>query len=320
LTGNPAVVKVGLGAGGAAPVRVGAAPLDPATEGGIGSAVIDSAHGYAYFGTYSPSVVPAKVVKVALGAGSSAPARVTALTLDAGDRELCTGVIDPLGGYAFFGTDHTHPAKVFKIALGAGASPPVKVGELQLAAGSLGTGAYPPDGGNISAADADLYGELYLQSSVIDVSSGTAWFGTDTVPGQIVKVSLGDAFPPTSFYALPPCRILDTRDPNGPLAGPALAAGARRNFVATGTCGVPPTARSLSVNVTVTQPAAAGDIRLFPGDTFPKTTTTINFAAGQTRANNAILLLASDGSGTFGVQNDAAGLVHFIVDVNGWFE
>jgi hypothetical protein len=47
--------------------------------------------------------------------------------------------------------------------------------------------------------------------------------------------------------------------------------------------------------------------------------TSIAFGAGQTRANNDVLSLAADGTG-FKVRNGSAGAVHFILDVNGWFE
>ena len=76
----------------------------------------------------------------------------------------------------------------------------------------------------------------------------------------------------------------------------------------------------MSANVTVTAPSAAGDLRLYPPDLGVPLTTTINFRAGQTRANNAILLLSTDGSGMVGVHNDAPGTVHLILDVNGWFQ
>jgi hypothetical protein len=118
-----------------------------------------------------------------------------------------------------------------------------------------------------------------------------------------------------------PCRVLDTRNANGPLGGPALSgSGAQRTFTVAGTCGIPTSARTISVNLTVTQPAAAGNLGLFPGDGTPTGTSSINFAAGQTRANNAMLSLATDGTGSFGVQNNAAGTVHFILDVNGYFQ
>ncbi|MEA2694098.1 MAG: xanthomonalisin, partial [Acidobacteriota bacterium] len=120
------------------------------------------------------------------------------------------------------------------------------------------------------------------------------------------------------FYTLPPCRLVDTRNPAGPAGGPALAAAAQRTFSLSGLCGVPATARALSVNVTVVGPMAAGDLRLFPADQSTPNATTLNFAAGQTRTNNAILGLAWS-AGTATVQNDSAGTVDLIVDVNGYY-
>jgi hypothetical protein len=319
------LVKIALGAGNAPPQRVGAAPLD-ATETGIGSAVIDLARGYVYLGTASPQIVPAKVVKVRLETGNAAPTRLGALTLGPGERELATGVIDPAGGFAFFGSDHTHPAKIYKVSLGAGDALPTEVGVLQLAPGSLGTGVYPPDGGNISAADASLYGEIYLRSSVIDLAGGVggvggyAYWGTDTVPAQVVKVALGDPPAATDYFTLVPCRALDTRNPAGPQGGPALAAGGQRIFMLTEVCSIPTTARAVAVNVTVVGPPAAGDLRFFPGDGAVSMASTINFGPGQVRANNAVLPLAFSGAGTVGVRNDAAGTVDLVVDVVGYFQ
>ena len=45
----------------------------------------------------------------------------------------------------------------------------------------------------------------------------------------------------------------------------------------------------------------------------------INFTPGVTRANNAIVLLATNG-GTINVKNGSAGSVHFVLDVNGYFQ
>jgi hypothetical protein len=119
----------------------------------------------------------------------------------------------------------------------------------------------------------------------------------------------------TSFYTLTPCRILDTRDPPW---GPALAAGATRVFTVAGQCEVPSTAKSVSVNVTVTQPTAPGHLTLFPGGT-PPDVSTINFRAGQTRANNAIAPLSA--TGTLSVlDGQSSGTTHFILDVNGYFQ
>jgi VCBS repeat protein len=126
----------------------------------------------------------------------------------------------------------------------------------------------------------------------------------------------------TNFFTVPPCRAADTRNSTGPQGGPALASGPARVFPIGGLCGVPVTARAVSLNVTVTQPTAAGNLRFGPGTcTSLPLTSTINFSAGQTRANNAVLPLAIDGTGGLAVQASllGGGSVHLIIDVNGYF-
>lgn len=123
----------------------------------------------------------------------------------------------------------------------------------------------------------------------------------------------------TSFFTLTPCRILDTRNPTGPLGGPALGANAVRTFSVANTCGIPANAVAISANVTVVAGTAGGSFAFFPGNAFPFGTSTLNFNAGWVRANNSILELATDGSGTIGVQNASTAIQHVIVDVNGYF-
>lgn len=94
-----------------------------------------------------------------------------------------------------------------------------------------------------------------------------------------------------------------------------------RAFAPSDRCGLPSTSRSLAVNVTVTGQAVAGDLVAYRGDlAAPPPTSSISFPAGKTRANNGMLELARDGSMTIKVQNRATGPVHFVLDVNGYFE
>ncbi|MGH9368723.1 MAG: virginiamycin B lyase family protein [Thermoanaerobaculia bacterium] len=142
-------------------------------------------------------------------------------------------------------------------------------------------------------------------------SDGALWF-TESGGNKIGRIA------PASLYTLTPCRVLDTRGAPGPLGGPALEAGKTRNFVLVGRCGIPESVSAVALNVTVTQPTAAGDLRLFPAGAFLPLVSTINYRAGQTRANNAVVGLG--GSGDLGVRCDqASGSVHMIVDVNGYF-
>jgi hypothetical protein len=147
----------------------------------------------------------------------------------------------------------------------------------------------------------------------------TGWF-VDSVAVQTASTCQPEPPTPTDFYTLTPCRLVDTRNPAGTNGGPALQPLARRTFVLAGLCGVPAGAKAVSINVTVTGPAAGGFLQLFPADLAQPFTSTINFAPGMTRANNAVVSLAFDGSGGIGVQNGSGGTVHFILDVNGYFQ
>jgi hypothetical protein len=127
--------------------------------------------------------------------------------------------------------------------------------------------------------------------------------------------------PPTDFYTVTPCRVVDTRKATSPTGGPALAAGAIRSFPIGGTCGIPTTALAVSVNVTAVDAAAPGNLTLFPGDApGPPLASHVNYVAGVTRANNAVVPLATDGTGSIRVKNNSVGTVHFVLDVNGYFQ
>jgi hypothetical protein len=115
---------------------------------------------------------------------------------------------------------------------------------------------------------------------------------------------------------------LDTRNTTGlDAASPALSAGETRTFTIGGRCFLPASAKALSVNQTVTGPTAPGELLLYRDD-LPSAplATSLMFRAGITRANNGILELAHDGTGTFKVFNNSSGTVHFILDVNGYFQ
>jgi len=129
----------------------------------------------------------------------------------------------------------------------------------------------------------------------------------------------GRIFDPGNFFAITPCRLVDTRLPNGPSGGPALVPGAARRFTLIAACGLPASAQAVSVNVAVTQPTATGHLRIFPGGTTAPLISSINYSAGQTRANNAVVRLGAAGDVAVGCYQ-AAGSVHFILDISGYYE
>ena len=121
-----------------------------------------------------------------------------------------------------------------------------------------------------------------------------------------------------AFHTVVPCRIVDTRNAAGPYGAPALPAGGVRSFALAGRCGIPMTAKSVAANLAVSQPTASGYLTLYPAGGAVPLASAINFSAGQTRANNAVLQLGVDGA--VSVQSALPGTVQFVLDVTGWFE
>ena len=140
----------------------------------------------------------------------------------------------------------------------------------------------------------------------------TGYSGSDRVP-LLVE---GDVLPAEDYYTLTPCRLVDSRVG---LPGPLLAGETRSVPATTGSCSIPTGAVAVALNVTVTQPTTQGNLRLFPAGLSVPQTSTINYSAGQTRANNAIVTLSDTGG--FDVYcAQASGSTHFIVDVYGYFK
>jgi N-acetylneuraminic acid mutarotase len=127
--------------------------------------------------------------------------------------------------------------------------------------------------------------------------------------------------PPADFFTVTPCRLVDTRNAAGPMGGPALSPDAIRSFTVTGgVCGIPSTAVAVAVNLTAVGATAAGHLTLFAGDGFMPLPGNVYFTPGAVQANNAIVLLAADGTGTINVYDGSTRAVHFVLDVNGYFQ
>ena len=124
---------------------------------------------------------------------------------------------------------------------------------------------------------------------------------------------------PRQFYSLSPCRVADTRNATGPNGGPALDAGTARSIALVGYCGVPATAQGVALNVTVTQSTNSGFLVVYPGATATPGTSTLNYRAGQTRANNVIVGLGASGDILI-YCSQSAGTAQAVIDVNGYFE
>jgi uncharacterized repeat protein (TIGR01451 family) len=133
-----------------------------------------------------------------------------------------------------------------------------------------------------------------------------------------LETGLDAASAALGYFTMAPCRLLDTRQPDGPFGGPALAGSVERWLTATGSCGIPATARALVVNATVTSPDGAGNLRLWPAGKPAPTASVVSYGATQTRGTSAIVGL--NAFGVLAVKATGSPHVHLILDVSGYFE
>src|SRR5438552_663111 len=115
----------------------------------------------------------------------------------------------------------------------------------------------------------------------------------------VVRIEAVEGLPtsPLPFIGITPCRIADTRQAGFPTqyGPPALTAGVPRSFTLTGQCGIPSRAAAVSLNVTVTNPQGPGFILIFPQGAGQPDVSTLNYVAGQTIANAAVVPLRASG-------------------------
>lgn len=140
-----------------------------------------------------------------------------------------------------------------------------------------------------------------------------------SVVGLLLPTSASAQSGPYSFYAVNPCRVVDTRNPNSTNGGPAFGPSVQRDFAVKGQCGVPTTAKAVSLNVTVVSPTTGSFLTLWPSGSSRPVVSTINFTQNDpSLANGAIVGLAAT-SPDLSVFN-SSGNVHVILDVTGYFQ
>jgi N-acetylneuraminic acid mutarotase len=145
--------------------------------------------------------------------------------------------------------------------------------------------------------------------------------GVDSGPGEGSPRPLHEAIAatPLPLIAITPCRLIDTRGNGftGQFGPPSLTAGSPRSFTLPGQCGIAGTAQAVSLNITVTNTLGPGFIKIFPQGGSSPTVSTLNYVAGQTVANAALVPLGVGGGLTI-----AAGVsgTDLIVDTNGYYD
>jgi uncharacterized repeat protein (TIGR03803 family) len=123
-----------------------------------------------------------------------------------------------------------------------------------------------------------------------------------------------------AFYPLTPCRVVDTRNPNGNLGGPFLTGGQERDFsVLESSCipsGISPSAYSFNVTA-VPHPSGQrlGYLSVWPAGQQQPVVSTLNNPTGTNVANGAIVPAGTSGAIAVYPTNDT----DLLIDINGYF-
>jgi hypothetical protein len=121
-----------------------------------------------------------------------------------------------------------------------------------------------------------------------------------------------DQFPGPAFTGLAPSRVLDTRIGIGAPAAPVKAS----QPVTLSLAGhIPAGTSAVVLNVTVTQPTAAGYVTVWPADQPMPLASSLNFVPGQTVPNLVLVPVSADGK----VKLMASGNTHLIADLAGYY-
>ena len=144
---------------------------------------------------------------------------------------------------------------------------------------------------------------------IVDI---TGWYGPNSAP----------AVPATDmFNALAaPVRAFDSRAGQGYAEvtnhNARLVDGSQTVLDLDRPGGIPVGATAAIVNITAAQGTTAGHLTAFPADEAGPATSNLNFAAGQTIANLAVVPLDANGR----MRLRSVGTTHAVVDVIGWFQ
>jgi hypothetical protein len=264
--------------------------------------------------TWSDSVVQSGVATSPV-TRSVSPSSTTTYTVTALTDANCAAQAGDLTGSAVVTVNPapttpniTAPASALPGATGLIASVPAHAGSTY--SWTIGNGAITSGQGTNQITFTAVAAGTPLTLSVTETNA----LGCVSVAGT-ATVTVLPAGSAGLFYTVDPCRQLDTR------SGSPITPGGTLAVALTGTpCGIPSGATSVSVNAAVTQETGSGHLTIYPADKTQPLVSNINFNAGQTRANNAVLSLSSDGTGRVNVVNGSGGTTHVIIDVNGYFQ
>jgi Subtilase family len=298
--------------------------------------------------TVYPCGTPPNASNLNFDAGQTIPNAVVAPVGNGGNvcilTTAATHLIADVNGWfpvSANGLQALTPARVLDTRTGAGGVPaaPVAAGGL-LTKTVIGANGVPPAG--VSAVSLNVTvtgarGDGYLTvfpcgtppnasnlNFVLNQTIPNAFIAPLNSAGQFcitvsaatdVIVDVNGWFPAEAFTALVPSRVFDTRNGIGGVPVAKLESGSTQTISVLGHNGVPPTGVSaVALNVTVTDPTAAGYITVYPCGALPNASN-VNFGARQTIPNAVIAPVGATGQVCF----FTSAQTHLIADVSGWF-
>ncbi|UZN03151.1 hypothetical protein [Cellulomonas sp. S1-8] len=213
------------------------------------------------------------------------------------------------------------PADVTGVMLNVTAAGPSALGHGVVYADTAGGGTTPRPAG--STVNFEVGADV-ANWALVDLPANRrlcyATAGADRVR-KIIDLT-GFVYADMGLVSRPSTRLLDTRRPGGVgnLAGPTEPRTTRLVQVS-GQAGVPATATSVLLNVTVTGATAPGNLRVFPGFTPVPDTSVVNYAPGVDKANSTLVPLGDGGTISFWSDTPvgtATSPVQVILDVVGY--
>ena len=153
----------------------------------------------------------------------------------------------------------------------------------------------------------DQYGNLYGTAS-----GGPSQPACGGPCGLVFEITF-----PLQFVPVTPCRLVDTRNPNGEFGGPPLQGQTQRSFIIPDNqvCKIPPTAAAYSLNLTVVPEGSLGYLTAWPTGANQPNVSTMNSLDGRVKANAAIVQAGSERAVSVYVTNTT----NLIMDIDGYF-
>ena len=175
---------------------------------------------------------------------------------------------------------------------------------------------------NGQAFDANQLLAIYVDLCVNDNDESGCGAGDPPYIQRPVNVTI-NVSRPAGYVAITPCRVVDTRNANGPFGGPPLRGGVMRSFTIpdNSDCNIPnydPMPIAYSLNFTaVPHGRPLGYLTVWPtGDSQPPLYSTLNSYDGRTKANAAIVPAGDYG----GINVYATDDIDLVIDISGYFK